>query len=110
MDRAAARPQPIPVYAEMGSLNPVVLDVRRAGRAPRRDRRPRWPARSATSAASCAPSRARAVPDDAEGAAFATALTAALDAREPEVLLNAGIHGGLRAGLDALDGAAACSA
>ena len=38
-DRAAARPHPIPVYAEMGSVNPIVVTERRAHRARRRDRR-----------------------------------------------------------------------
>jgi NADP-dependent aldehyde dehydrogenase len=105
MDRAAARPQPIPVYAEMGSLNPVVLTS--GALAARRDAIAAALARSVCDFGGqlCTKPGLVLVPDDAEGAAFAAALTAALDEREPEVLLNEGIRTGLRSGLDALEGA-----
>ena len=58
VDRAARRPQPIPVYAEMGSINPIVVtDAALAARA-RGDRRRARRVACRTSAASCAPSPA----------------------------------------------------
>jgi NADP-dependent aldehyde dehydrogenase len=105
MDRAAARPAPIPVYAEMGSLNPVVLTS--GAVAERGDAIAAALTRSVCDFGGqlCTKPGLVLVPDDDAGAAFTTTLVDALAAREPEVLLNAGIAAGLRAGLDALDGA-----
>ncbi|MET7402049.1 aldehyde dehydrogenase family protein, partial [Dactylosporangium sp. NPDC005572] len=77
MDAAAARPDPIPVYAEMGSLNPVfVLPSALAD--------PSWPARLAASVTGsagqlCTKPGLVVVPDGATDAvgAFAAAVAAA---------------------------------
>jgi NADP-dependent aldehyde dehydrogenase len=105
MDRAAARAHPIPVYAEMGSLNPVVLTT--GALAARTDAIVAALARSVSDFGGqlCTKPGLVLVPDDAAGRAFADALVAALEQREPEVLLTAGIRAGLRSGLEALEGA-----
>jgi acyl-CoA reductase-like NAD-dependent aldehyde dehydrogenase len=105
MDRAAARPAPIPVYAEMGSLNPVVLTS--GALAARGDAIAAALTRSVSDFGGqlCTKPGLVLVPDDDAGAAFTTTLVGELAARAPEVLLNAGIAAGLRTGLDALDGA-----
>jgi acyl-CoA reductase-like NAD-dependent aldehyde dehydrogenase len=103
MDRAAARPVPIPVFAEMGSLNPVV--VTEAALAARGD------AIVAALAGAigtfggqlCTKPGLVLVPQGAAGDGFAAALAEALGAREPEVLLAEPILAGLRSGLDALE-------
>jgi acyl-CoA reductase-like NAD-dependent aldehyde dehydrogenase len=107
MDRAAARPVPIPVFAEMGSLNPVVVtDAALAARADAI-------AAALTGAVAnfagqlCTKPGLVLVPEGDRGEAFAQALTAAMGAREPEVLLNASIASGLRSGLRALEDAPA---
>jgi acyl-CoA reductase-like NAD-dependent aldehyde dehydrogenase len=106
MDRAAARPEPIPVFAEMGSLNPVVITE--AALAARADAI----VAALTGAIAnfggqlCTKPGLVLVPAGAAGEAFAEALAAAVGARAPEVLLNGAILGGLRAGLEALDGEA----
>jgi acyl-CoA reductase-like NAD-dependent aldehyde dehydrogenase len=105
MDRAAARPAPIPVYAEMGSLNPVVLTS--GAVAARGEAIAAALTRSVSDFGGqlCTKPGLVLVPDDDAGAAFTTTLVGELDARAPEVLLNAGIAAGLRTGLGALDGA-----
>jgi acyl-CoA reductase-like NAD-dependent aldehyde dehydrogenase len=107
MDRAAARPEPIPVFAEMGSLNPAVLtDGALAARG-------EAIVAALTGAIAnfggqlCTKPGLVLIPAGPGGDAFAAALTASLAAREPEVLLNAGILSGLRGGLGALEDEAA---
>jgi acyl-CoA reductase-like NAD-dependent aldehyde dehydrogenase len=105
MDRAAARAVPIPVFAEMGSLNPVV--VTEAALAAR--------AEAIVAALSgaiatfggqlCTKPGIVLVPDGDAGEAFTAALAERLDARGPEVLLGESIATGLHAGLAALDAA-----
>jgi NADP-dependent aldehyde dehydrogenase len=103
MDRAAARPDPIPVFAEMGSLNPVVVTEAALV------------ARSEAIVAAltgaignfggqlCTKPGLVLVPEGAAGEAFAAALAEALGAREPAVLLSEAIRDGLRRGLRALE-------
>ncbi|HMJ33444.1 MAG TPA: aldehyde dehydrogenase (NADP(+)) [Baekduia sp.] len=103
MDRAAARPEPIPVFAEMGSVNPVVvteaaLDARSAAIVAALTR-----AVADFGGQLCTKPGLVLVPASAAGDAFADALTEALAARAPEVLLSEAILGGLRGGLRALD-------
>jgi acyl-CoA reductase-like NAD-dependent aldehyde dehydrogenase len=103
MDRAAARPVPIPVFAEMGSLNPVVVTE-----AALAARTPAVVEALAGAIANfggqlCTKPGLVLVPDGDAGAAFASALSDALGAREPEVLLAESIFSGLRRGLDALE-------
>ena len=103
MDRAAARPVPIPVYAEMGSLNPVV--VTEAALAARADAIVAALAGAIAGFGGqlCTKPGLVLVPDSPAGEAFAAALAATLGAREPEVLLAESILTGLRAGLEELD-------
>jgi NADP-dependent aldehyde dehydrogenase len=103
MDRAAARPVPIPVYAEMGSLNPLV--VTEAALAARADAIVAALAGAIANFGGqlCTKPGLVLVPDSAAGEAFATALAATLGARDPEVLLAESILAGLRSGLDELE-------
>ena len=99
--RANARPRPIPVFAEMGSLNPMVVTA----------------GALAARGTAIVEALAGAVGNFAgqmctkPGLVFAPAqstlaadLAAALGAREPQPLLNAGVHAGFGAGLEALGG------
>ncbi|WP_445151597.1 aldehyde dehydrogenase family protein [Baekduia sp. Peel2402] len=103
MDRAAARPTPIPVYAEMGSLNPLV--VTEAALAARADAIVDALAGAVATFGGqlCTKPGLVLVPDTAAGEAFTTALADALGARDPEVLLAESIRDGLRTGLASLD-------
>jgi NADP-dependent aldehyde dehydrogenase len=107
MDRAAARPTPIPVFAEMGSLNPVV--VTEAAIAARTDAI----VAALTGAIAnfggqlCTKPGLVLVPEGPAGEAFAGALAQAVGEREPEVLLAQPIADGLRRGLEALDASGA---
>jgi NADP-dependent aldehyde dehydrogenase len=91
LDIAAARSQPIPVYAEMGSLNPLFLGV--AALAARGDAIAEGLAASVTQGTGqfCTKPGLVFVPDDERGAAFGMALAARVTAREPGTLLNASI-------------------
>jgi acyl-CoA reductase-like NAD-dependent aldehyde dehydrogenase len=105
MDRAAARPVPIPVYAEMGSLNPVVITE--AALAARADAIAEALVGAVASFGGqlCTKPGLVLVPEGEAGEAFTTTLTDALAARDPEVLLAQSIDDGLRAGLASLDDA-----
>ena len=87
-DRAARRPVPIPVYAEMGSINPIVV-TEQALRA-RADKIAEGLTVSVSSFGGqlCTKPGVVFVPAGAEGDAFAADLAARLDAAEPQVLLN----------------------
>ncbi|HEY6760176.1 MAG TPA: aldehyde dehydrogenase (NADP(+)) [Baekduia sp.] len=106
MDRAAARHAPIPVFAEMGSLNPVVVTA--GAIAARSDAI----VAALTGAIAnfggqlCTKPGLVLVPEGPAGDAFASALAAAIGAREPEVLLAESIKNGLDRGLRQLDDAA----
>lgn len=103
-DAAAGRPQPIPVYAEMGSSNPVFLlpDALRA----------RGPALAAALAASvtqgvgqfCTNPGLLVLPDDESGQAFLAALGAALAATPGGTTVHAGIKSAYDARLAELAG------
>jgi NADP-dependent aldehyde dehydrogenase len=87
-DRAARRPVPIPVYAEMGSINPIVVtDAALAARA-------QAIADGLVASVSnfggqlCTKPGVVFVPAGATGDAFARAIADRLDAVEPTVLLN----------------------
>jgi NADP-dependent aldehyde dehydrogenase len=102
VDRAARRPVPIPVYAEMGSINPIV--VTEAALA----------ARAATIADGLVASVANFggqlctkpgvvfVPTSEAGDAFAAEIAGRLDATEPSVLLNERLRDGLQAAMERL--------
>ena len=87
-DRAARRAVPIPVYAEMGSVNPIV--VTEAALRARADAIASGLAASVSGFGGqlCTKPGVVFVPAGPEGDAFAADLAARLDAVEPTVLLN----------------------
>jgi acyl-CoA reductase-like NAD-dependent aldehyde dehydrogenase len=87
-DRAAKRPVPIPVYAEMGSINPIV--VTEAALRARADKIADGLAASVSNFGGqlCTKPGVVFVPDGPDGDAFAADLAARLDAVPPTVLLN----------------------
>jgi NADP-dependent aldehyde dehydrogenase len=101
-DRAAARPTPIPVYAEMGSINPVVV-TNAALQA-----RAQGIAEGLVASVSnfggqlCTKPGVVFVPDGADGDAFADAVAAELDRVEPTVLLNERLRDALAAAVKRL--------
>ncbi|WCB93003.1 NADP-dependent fatty aldehyde dehydrogenase [Baekduia alba] len=105
MDRAAARPVPIPVFAEMGSLNPVVVTEAAI------DARTDAIVAALTGAIAnfggqlCTKPGLVLVPEGDAGSAFTDALAAAIGAREREVLLAQPVRDGLGRGLQALESA-----
>jgi acyl-CoA reductase-like NAD-dependent aldehyde dehydrogenase len=87
-DRAAARPKPIPVYAEMGSVNPVVVT-----QAALRARAQAIADGLVASVASfggqlCTKPGVVFVPAGAEGEQFVADVAGRLGAAEPQVMLN----------------------
>jgi len=103
-DRAARRPRPIPVYAEMGSTNPAVVTVA-ALRARAADIRAAL-ATAITGAAGqlCTKPGVVFVPAGEEGDAFAAAVGADLGAAAPGVMLNERLRDGFAAGIGELAG------
>ena len=95
-DRAARRAVPIPVYAEMGSINPIV--VTEAALGARADAIAEGLTASVASFGGqlCTKPGVVFVPAGEAGDAFAADLAARLDAAEPQVLLNERLHGALR--------------
>ena len=93
--RAAARPKPIPVFAEMGSLNPVVVTERGISA----DVVTALAGSIATFGGQlCTKPGLVFVPAGDAGDAFARDLADALG-DEPQVLLSEGIHAGFTAGI-----------
>ncbi len=99
LERANRRSRPIPVYAEMGSLNPVLAT--RAALAARREKIVELLAGSVGNFGGQLCTKPGIVFAPA-GAELAADLAAALDGFGDQVLLNAGVHEGFRMGLDAL--------
>lgn len=101
MDLAAARPRPIPVYAEMGSVNPTVVTP--AALRARAQEIAGGLAASVTMGTGqfCTKPGVVLVPQEDHG--FADLLAQALDALPAGTLLNASIDRALAAGLDELD-------
>ncbi len=104
MDRAAARPAPIPVFAEMGSLNPLV--VTEAALAARGEAIADGLVASVATVGGqlCTKPGLAFVPAGAAGDAFARRVAGAFDARPAEVLLNEGLLEKFVAGRDGLGG------
>jgi acyl-CoA reductase-like NAD-dependent aldehyde dehydrogenase len=101
-DRAARRPVPIPVYAEMGSINPIVVtDAALRARAGEI-------AEGLLASVSnfggqlCTKPGVVFVPAGPEGDAFAADLAARLDGVPPSVLLNERLRDALRDAVDRL--------
>ena len=108
-DRAARREVPIPVYAEMGSINPIVVTE-----AALRERGEKIAEGLTASVASfggqlCTKPGVVFVPEGEAGDAFAADLAARLDAADPQVLLNERLRDALRAGVDRLRGSRAAA-
>jgi NADP-dependent aldehyde dehydrogenase len=103
-DRAAARPVPIPVFAEMGSINPLVVteDALRA--------RADAIAQGLTASVSnfggqlCTKPGVVFVPDGETGDAFAADVARRLGDVEPAVLLNERLRDALREAVSVLEG------
>jgi NADP-dependent aldehyde dehydrogenase len=87
-ERAARRPEPIPVYAEMGSVNPVVVTP--GALAERADDIAELLAGSVSFAAGqlCTKPGVVLVPEGDAGEGFADALVRRLDDAGPQVMLN----------------------
>lgn len=96
LDIAAARPRPIPVYAEMGSVNPVVITS--AALRERADAIADGLLASVIGAVGqfCTKPGVVLVPDDRDGARFVTEVARRLDETAAGPLLNARIHDALR--------------
>ncbi|HVW16679.1 MAG TPA: aldehyde dehydrogenase family protein, partial [Solirubrobacteraceae bacterium] len=108
MDRAAARPAPIPVFAEMGSLNPLVVTEAAL------DARGEAIAEGLVASVCtfggqlCTKPGIVFVPATDAGDAFAAELAGAFEQREPEVMLSGAIRDAFAAGIAraaALEGA-----
>ena len=101
-DRAARRPRPIPVYAEMGSVNPAVLT--RAALATRAGEIREALLAAVTFAAGqlCTKPGVVFVPAGPEGDDFVTDLVAALDESEAGVMLNERLLDGFVTSVDEL--------
>jgi NADP-dependent aldehyde dehydrogenase len=101
-DRAARRPVPIPVYAEMGSINPIVVTA--AALAARAEAIAEGLVASVATFGGqlCTKPGVVFVPAGAAGDAFAADVAARLDAVEPTVLLNERVRDALAAGVQQL--------
>src|SRR5919108_3314352 len=105
-DRAAARPRPIPVYAEMGSVNPIVVT-----RAALRARAAAIAEGLVASVASfggqlCTKPGVVFVPARAEGEGFVGDIAARLGASEPQVMLSERLRDALAQRVEELAGLA----
>jgi NADP-dependent aldehyde dehydrogenase len=102
-DRAARRPVPIPVYAEMGSINPIVITE--AALQARADAIAEGLAASVSNFGGqlCTKPGVVFVPAGPEGDAFATDLARRLDSVPPSVLLNQRLRDALQASLERLE-------
>lgn len=94
-DRAAARPVPIPVFAEMGSINPVVLTAAAAATRGREIAAEVVAVVRDFGGQYCTKPGIVLVPRTADGDSFVAAVRDGLAESEPAVLLNAGICAGL---------------
>jgi acyl-CoA reductase-like NAD-dependent aldehyde dehydrogenase len=102
-DRASRREVPIPVYAEMGSINPIV--VTEAALRERADKIAEGLTASVSSFGGqlCTKPGVVFVPAGEAGDAFAADLAARLDAADPQVLLNERLRDALRAAVGRLE-------
>jgi NADP-dependent aldehyde dehydrogenase len=103
-ERAARRPEPIPVYAEMGSVNPVV--VTEGALAERADAIADLLSGAVSFAAGqlCTKPGVVLVPAGAAGEAFAQAVVDRLGAAGPQVMLNERLRASLADRVDDLAG------
>jgi acyl-CoA reductase-like NAD-dependent aldehyde dehydrogenase len=104
VDRAAQRPVPIPVYAEMGSINPIVVTGAALGA--RADAIAEGLIASVSNFGGqlCTKPGVVFLPAGAAGDAFAADVAERLGAAEPSVLLNERVRDALLAAVDRLAG------
>ena len=102
VDRAARRPVPIPVYAEMGSINPIVVTAAALGARASAIAEGLVGSVSSFGGQLCTKPGVVFVPTGREGDAFAADVAARLDAVEPTVLLNRRVRDALRTAVDRL--------
>ncbi|HEX8102292.1 MAG TPA: aldehyde dehydrogenase (NADP(+)) [Solirubrobacteraceae bacterium] len=102
LERATRRPVPIPVFAEMGSVNPVV--VTEAALQARADAIAEGLTASVASFGGqlCTKPGVVFVPDGETGDAFVADVAARLGATEPQVMLNERLRDGLAASVNEL--------
>jgi 2,5-dioxopentanoate dehydrogenase len=102
-DVASSRERPIPVFAEMGSVNPMLITSGALGA--RADAVAQGLTASITGGTGqfCTKPGVVLVPADAGGAAFVNDVVARLDEVEPAPLLNARIHAALQTTIAELD-------
>jgi acyl-CoA reductase-like NAD-dependent aldehyde dehydrogenase len=100
LERANRRPRPIPVYAEMGSLNPVVITARALAERGEEIAEMLAGAVGNFGGQLCTKPGVVLAPTGGE---FAAKLAHALVSVGRQVLLNAGIHAGYEAGLSELE-------
>jgi len=102
---AQARPVPIPVFAEMGSNNPLVMTA--AALAERGEQLATGLVGAVTGSGGqlCTKPGIVFVPDGEAGERLIAEVGRLLDETEPPILLNASIHSGLRDGLERLQAA-----
>lgn len=98
-DRAAARRRPIPVYAEMGSLNPLIITPGAAAARGSAIADGLVSSVATFGGQLCTKPGIAFVPDDDAGRALVSAVADGLAAREPEVLLTRQIRDNFQTGL-----------
>jgi acyl-CoA reductase-like NAD-dependent aldehyde dehydrogenase len=103
-DRAARRPVPIPVYAEMGSINPIVVTDAALGARAQAIADGLVASVSNFGGQLCTKPGVVFVPAGAAGDAFAQAVATQLDRVEPTVLLNERLRDALGAAVERLAG------
>ena len=103
-DRAARRPVPIPVHAEMGSVNPAVVTRAALARRSEAIREGLHTAITFAAGQLCTKPGVVFVPDGPEGDAFTWAVVTALADAEPGVMLNERLQRGFAASIQELHG------
>jgi acyl-CoA reductase-like NAD-dependent aldehyde dehydrogenase len=96
-DVAAARPEPIPFYGELGSLNPVFVGAAAAAARGTEIGKGLIGSMTMGSGQFCTKPGVVFVPTGADGDALVAAMEEDLSPREPNVLLNQGLHKSLDA-------------
>jgi NADP-dependent aldehyde dehydrogenase len=103
-DRGARRPVPIPVYAEMGSVNPAVVTLAALARRGDEIREALHTAITFAAGQLCTKPGVVFVPDGPEGDRFVWDLAARLGEAEPGVMLNERLQQGFAASVEELGG------
>ena len=97
LDVAAARPDPVPFYGELGSLNPVFVGAAAAAARGSEIGKGLITSMTMGSGQFCTKPGVVFVPTGPDGDAVVAAMEADLSAREPNVLLNQGLQKSLNA-------------